>query len=368
MPIMRRRRCRLRRAVTALSLSAVLTIQAHHAAGQTIEDLREAFRDEAQTVNFVAVFQALSFFSASPGISGASYTFGGSAAGESGTDVNLFKLPISHEFKSTDFCIGGAGDLSGLDQAGTDAGAAGEEEPAADPGAHCVRPYAELSLSYLRAKENVLVPAFGDFEIDFDIKTYSALAGGGVSIPLSKGTTFRPILLLGYSRVADDSDTSGVLKEVLDASASGIIYNVEINSLITGGAAELRHQRSLTSDTGLEAHIRYNHVLSSVLSASDSSLEQSNDFGVLTANAEINTRTGLTLFSRDLHVLGSLGGTYFPGEQGAQLQSDFYYEVGGGVEIKENGLIQGVEGFELFGRYILGDDVTGYSIGLSLTF
>lgn len=361
----------MRRTAKLLLLSAVVIMQGlPPAASQTIEDLRDAFSDSAQAGNFVAIFQAISIFGASPGVSGAAYTFQAEPDAEK-TKINLFKVPTTHEFRPTNICLGGAGrsvaslaEVASFDE--TDDGAFGQR--ATDPGAHCIRPYAELSLSYLQAEETAPIPAFGDLEIDFDITTLTALAGTGLSIPISKGTLFRPILLFGYSRVTDDSDVSGEFAGVINAAAGGILFDVEINSLILGAAAELRHEHTLTNGIGLEGRLRYNHVLSDVLSASDRSLEQTNDFGVLAANLDARAKTDQTLFSRDLYVLGSVGGTYFPGEQGERIGTDYYYEVGAGLEISEDRIIQGVNGFELFGRYIFGDGVTGYKLGFSVAF
>ena len=331
----------MHRTTKLLLLSVIFTMQGLATAAQTNSDLQEAFRDAARSENAAAFFQAVSFFGASPGISGASYRFEDDGPDPSKTDVDLLKLPITHDFKSTEVCIAAV---------------------------RCVRPYAELSLSYLRAKEELAIPEFGDLEIDFDLKTFSALAGAGLSIPLSEGAFLRPILLFGYSRVIDDSELRGEFSDVIDAAASGILFDVEIDSLIYGAAAELGYRREVRSDVDFEAHLRYNQVRSDVISASDRSLKRSNDFGVVTTDLEVDVKTGYTLFSRDVHAIGSIGGTYLPGRQGDNLDSDFYHEVGGGLELKEDRIIKGVKGLKLFGRYIFGDDVTGYKFGVKLTF
>lgn len=251
------------RTAKLLLLSVVMTMPGLPAAAQSIEDLRDAFSDSAQAGNFVAIFQAISIFGASPGVSGAAYTFQAEPDAAK-TKINLLKVPVTHEFAATDLCIGAAQRHGGSDLGD---GAAGEsEQRETDTAAHCVRPYAELSLSYLRAKEEAPIPAFGDLVIDFDITTLSALGGAGLSIPVAEGTLFRPILLLGYSRVTDDSDVSGEFADVIDAAAGGILFDVEVNSLIVGAGAELRHQRNLTTGIDMEGRLRYNHVLSDVLS------------------------------------------------------------------------------------------------------
>ncbi|MGI9489729.1 MAG: hypothetical protein ACR2RF_28360 [Geminicoccaceae bacterium] len=220
----------------------------------------------------------------------------------------------------------------------------------------------------MRAKADLAIPDFGDLEIDLDLKTFSPLAGAGLSIPLWEGAFFRPILLFGYSRVIDNSEPRGEFSDVIDAAASGILFDVEIDSLIYGAAADLGYRREVKSDVDLEAHLRYNQVLSDVVSASDRSMKRSNDFGVVTSDLEVNAKTGYTFFSRDVHAIGSIGGTYFPGRQGDNIRSDFYHEVGGGLELKEDRIIKGIKGLKLFGRYIFGDDVTGYKFGVNLTF
>jgi hypothetical protein len=339
-------------------LSVVLTIHGWAAAAQSLDDLRDAVRDAVETENSVAVFQAISIFGASPGISGASYTFKDDDPDASTTDINVIKLPIAMDLKPPEQCAAAVRNTS--DEV--------PDEDADDPAWHCVKPYVELSLSYVNAEEQFNIPDIGDVAVDFDLDIFSALAGAGFSIPLQKGTVFRPIFLLGYSHIADDTDISGDDGAVVAALVDGIALNIEIDSLLIGAAAELQHQHRIASNTDLDATIRYNHVISEVVSASDEALEKSNDFGILTAEAEINRKIGWEVFSRDVHAVGSLGGSFLLGEQGRQFDTDFYTEFGAGVEIKDDSLVQGVEGLQLFGRYILGPDVTGYKIGAKLTF
>ena len=312
-------------------------------------------------------FQAIGLFSVAPGISGVNYEFGeDDDLGNSSAQINVFKVPLRREFAPLGRC--GVVNRLSIERNFQETSPPGLSRRSSDPNRRCVRPYGEIALSYVRATETQIIDFLDDYQIDFDVTMANALAGGGVTIPIDRRTMFRPLVLLGFSHVQDDAETSGVSADLIDPAAEGIYTNFEVNSLVFGGAAELRHQRRLTANSELDTHIRYSHVLVDTLSASDSSLERSNDFGVVSAGGEIDRKTGWRLFSRDLHLIGSLEGTYFPALIGDELGTDYLVGGGVGIEIKEDQIIRGVEGAQLFGRYIVGEDVTGYQVGLTLTF
>lgn len=355
--------------VKALFVVPVLLVHsAATADAQSIPGLRDAFREDITNINHVAGFQAIGLFAAAPGISGVNYEFGeDDNLGNSSAQIDVLKLPLRYEFSPLGRC-GAINRPSSENNIQEISSPSSNAQRSADPAQRCIRPYGEIAFSYVRATETQVIDFLDNYEIDFDVTMTNALAGGGLTIPLTKRTMFRPILLLGYSHVQDDAETRGISADLIDPAAEGIYTNFEVNSLVFGGAAELSHQRRLTANSELDTHIRYSHVLVDSFRASDRSLESSNDFGVVSAGGEVDRKTGLKIYSRDLHLIGSLEGTYFPALIGEELGTDFLVGGGVGIEIKEDQVIRGVEGAQLFGRYIVGEDVTGYQVGLTLTF
>jgi hypothetical protein len=178
----------------------------------------------------------------------------------------------------------------------------------------------------------------------------------------------RPIFLVGYAHVSDDTKVRGPFSDELSEAAADFLFDIEIDSYQVGAALEVEYQRPLSSDINLLTNARYNYLYSEVYDASDSVLETDSDFGVFTARAELDGPTGTTAFGRELRWIGFLAGTYLPGSQSDTLGFDSFVEIGGGIEVVDRGVIEGIEGVSVRASGIVGNNVTGWSVGLELEF
>lgn len=341
----------------------MMSIPVPSVSAQSLADLREAIRVIARDSNRIEVIQAFNFFSSTPGISGSYYEFSDEGLESGPARTNLVKVPGSYEFGNCGFVP----DAGPSDRNAPDPEPARSTERAREP--RCIKPYVEIGLTYARSTQDgqpALV--FPDTDINFDLTTFAAQTGLGVSFPLSKTLTFRPIFLLGYSYVEEDADVEGEFVDELREVAGGILFDFEAESLLFGPAAEFEYRAAIDDDFDVESTLRYDHVFDYVLDASDEVLEGTNDFGIWTANVKGTKATGIELYSRELSLIGTFGGSYFPGDLGDKLLADYYLEGGGGVEIAADGIIKGLQGVELSGLYIWGPDVTGYKFGLSVNF
>jgi hypothetical protein len=121
----------------------------------------------------------------------------------------------------------------------------------------------------------------------------------------------------------------------------------------------------------LEANIRYDHFYARNFDASDSVLETTDDFSVLTSEAEVSGPAPLKLFGRGTRWIAFIGNTYLPGDQGdsqSGIGFDNFFEVGGGVALIDPSVVDGIVGLSLRASLIIGQDVTGWSAGLALEF
>lgn len=350
----------MRRDAKALLLAAVFSLPGLDAASQETSDvIVEAVREGFQDGEIAEFFQALSILGVAPGVSGAAYTVDDDDPEFSDLDIKSVKLPIAREFKRNAFCVVNSG---GQDRSNYRLESLERSRSSDD---FCMTPYAELSLSYLKADQS---STLSDIATDFafDITTLSALAGVGLVIPLSESTTFRPILLGGYSRIDSDAEFSGDFAAEFDEGLEGILDNADLNAVLVGGAAELRHRHLFTNKVKLEARLRYNHLVSNVVEASDESLEQTNDFAVVTGYLEGSVPTGLTFFSRDLRALGFGGTNLILTKLGEEIDGeDFIHEIGGGLELSAAPVLKAIR---LRASALFGEDVTGWRAGLAVKF
>ncbi len=324
---------------------------------ELLEELRDEFREEG----FDSFYQSLGVFGVTPGFSNASYK-------ADGDTIKSIKIPYRRTFKEATLCLAKAQSDDPSDYVVTSL----ERSLDPDKNTVCAKPYGELALSYLRADAEIeefdpeLESSTG---IDIDVEAVSALAGIGLSIPLYDGTVLRPILLGGYSHITDRTTFKGEDGPLLDLLTNRIAFNVDVNNILIGGAVELQYDQRFANDTDLRIQIRYNHLASHGFRASDESLETTNSFGLATANMESSIPTGSTLFSRDLRVVGSIGGAYLPWDQaGNAIDINYLGEIGGGIELRDDTLVTGIEGFRIRVLKVVGDSIDGWKFGLSLRF
>ena len=271
------------------------------------DDIADLLLEDFDDGELAEAFQIFSIIGIAPGVSGARFEIDGDD-GDSDFEIRSFKIPIKRDWKKGGICF-----VASDDQRDTGY----ELQPLAEvrsDDALCARPYVELNLSYLKADQNVVdlddddEETFGPEILDLDITTLSALAGFGLTFPITERTSFRPILLAGYSHIDNDSAFEGELADEFNEILDGSLVDGELDSFLIGGAAELLHKRVLEGDIELDGNLRYNHLVSSVFEASDDVLEGTNDFIVITGKLEASIPTGFSLFQREVRALG-FGGT-----------------------------------------------------------
>src|SRR5215475_10051643 len=254
-------------------------------------------------------FQTFSIFGGTPGIAAAWYY--------SNFELNSFQLPISHSFDPIE-----GGFLSG------------------------VAPYAEITLGYLTGNQTFPLISDGNSpnSVKLSFNAWSALAGGGIDVPLGNGFKVRPLVLAGYSHVGGDAQFYGPNSAFLRSQVNGILSNSSLNSALLGGALELIYETPLRGDMNLRAQARYNELAALVTGASSNALQDNGSFGVANASVTLTGPTGWHIARNDVRWLGYAKGTWLPDTNPSVLGFNAFAEVGGGLQIIAPGVIRGVQG------------------------
>jgi hypothetical protein len=320
----------------ALPVAAVATLLLCNApaiAQVTGPQLRGIIKSAAVTSDLASAFQALTVFGATPGISTARLH-----VNDAGPDdrFSSYKLAPSYVF---------------------------------DTEASGIRAYVEMTVGYLNSTQfaSLAVNSPVPTAIDLDIDTFTALGGGGLEIDIAEGTVLRPILLAGYSRNSGGGVTNGPEGDLIREAGRGIFFDVFSNNFLIGGALALDHTRTMGEDSNLKLSLRYNHLLDRSFKASADELEGINSYGVLTGSARIDGPLPVTLAGFPLRWIGFASNTFLPRSKD-NLGFSFFFELGGGVEIVDPSIVDGVEGISLRTSSIAGDGVYGWSIGLAMEF
>ena len=251
-----------------------------------------------QSENLGRAFQTFSVFGGTPGIA--------AAQDYSNFDVNSFQLPIAHSFDSIK-----GGLLSG------------------------VAPYAEITLGYVTAYQVFPLTSDGNSpnSVKLSFNSWSALAGGGIDIPLGSGFKVRPIALGGYSYVSGDATFYGANSILARSQVSGILSDAALSSVLLGGALELIYEKALPGDVNVRAQVRYNQLVALVTGASSSALQGNDSFNVANASVTFTGPTDWQIARKAVRWLGYAKGTWLPDTSLSLLGFNSFAELGGGLQI-----------------------------------
>jgi hypothetical protein len=283
--------------------------------------------------NLGRAFETFSIFGGTPGIAAAKYY--------SDFNINNFQLPIAHSFDPIE-----GGYLNGI------------------------APYAELTLGYLTGDQTFpLTPDAGSpSSVKFSFNAWSALAGGGLNVPLGGGFTLRPIVLAGYAHVGGDANFSGANSALFRSLVSGVLSDASLNSALIGGALELIYETEFRGDLTLRTQARYNELAALVTSASSPLLKQDGSFGVANASVTLSGPTDWHIASNAVRWLGYAKGTWLPSTDSGVLGFNAFAEIGGGLQIVAPQVIRGVNGGTVRASAIVGPGVTGWLVSAALDF
>jgi hypothetical protein len=278
-------------------------------------------------------FQTFSILGGIPGIAAARYY--------SNFDVNSFQLPIAHSFAPIE-----GGPLSG------------------------VAPYAEITLGYVTGTQTFPLTSEGNSpnSVKLTFNSWSALAGGGIDVPLGNGFKIRPIVLAGYSYVGGDAQFYGPNSAIARSQVSGILSDASLNSVLLGGALELIYETPLRGDVNLRAQARYNEIATLVTGASSNALQDNGSFGVANASVTLTGPTSWHIANNAVRWLGYGKGTWLPDTNPSVLGFNSFAEVGGGLQIIAPDVIRGVQGATVRASAIVGPGVTGWLVSAALNF
>lgn len=302
------------------------------------QTLRESLADVSRAGDIASALHTFSIFGGVPGISAATYDSGG-------MHLDSYKVPVAHSFAPVESSwLGGAA------------------------------PYVEFTGGYIHGRENAIVSdrgyAAAGARVTYDVVT--ALSGVGLDIPvleyLGGKTIIRPIFLAGYTRIESDARFSGVAAPVLAQVTRGMLTNVSLDSLLIGGAVAALHERDLGRQMTLQVGLRFNQIADIGLSASDPAFNITNGFSVATASVELKGPTGFEVGSLSVRWIAFASGTWVLGQNSDALGFSRFAELGEGLEFADGQLLPGVSAVSLRGSGIVGDGVTGWSVGVKVSF
>lgn len=229
--------------------------------------------------------------------------------------------------------------------------------------------YLEGNLGTARLDAEFLVndPVVGPVGLDTDWTIYAASGGIGVDFAVSEHWVLRPILVAGLSHISNSTGFSGPGGDDVRAGLDGFLTNWNAQAGLYGRAAMAEYE-NLGDRYELNAKLRLTHV--EVVTIDTPSSEFDARIGADTANlfARLGQPMPFRLFDRPLRWLLQGSGSVFLGDQRDVLGFSWFSSAGVGLEADLAGHNDYVSRARPAVSAVVGNRVSGYAIGLGVSF
>ncbi|BAF73320.1 autotransporter domain-containing protein [Sulfurovum sp. NBC37-1] len=214
----------------------------------------------------------------------------------------------------------------------------------------------------------------GDEKISIPVKWNSLSITGGIGwdFPLTenKELKLRPIFNFTFGHVESDISLVGrYLREHfnLDSDSLAFLNNGRMNTYGYGGAIMLdwEHYRE---DYEVDVELRYTNIQLRSFGSDYGAIEGSSDANIISLWTRWRAPTGLTMLNNPLRYVLEGSNTTFLGAQRDALGFNYLTTVGVGLELDSSDYPVFITRTRVLLRYTFGENVSGYAIGLAMSF
>jgi hypothetical protein len=208
--------------------------------------------------------------------------------------------------------------------------------------------------------------------------TESASGGIGWDFPLKYKWVVRPIFNLALGTVTSDLSMSEQAAQTITSQAAvsargpirerlAFLTNGRLNTVGYGGSVMFDYE-SFSTAQDIDAELRYSYI--HLNSYGDTSQAVAGHADAQNASLYLRRRapTGIDVWSRPLRYVLEAAHTSYFGVQRGMLGFDALSSVGMGIELDSSKYDIIVTRTRLVARYMFGDNVEGYSLGLAVSF
>ena len=224
--------------------------------------------------------------------------------------------------------------------------------------------YLEGTLGYARYDPTFVASgqATGSVAVNWD--AYSATGGIGWDFPVAEGLVLRPIFNFSYGRV--DSELAATGQSGTGAEID-FLRNGRLDAYGLGGSLVLDYERYRPGNE-IDVELRYTNIYLRSFGASSTAVQGSADSQSVSLWSRWRAPTGITLLKRPLRYVLEFAHTRFFGDLDGVLGFNDLSSFGTGLELDSSAYDVTVTRTRLMARYMVGEHVTGWSIGLAVSF
>jgi hypothetical protein len=197
---------------------------------------------------------------------------------------------------------------------------------------------------------------------------FSGDGGLGISQPIGAGFHIQPLAHLGVSHVFNDTDFSGSGAALAQSLTKGILFNWDATYASYGGSFAVHNPDIPLGEFHLDAIVRYDMRHSMGIQVDEPVLDTEQNTEWLTARLRFDRETTWQLFGEPIHWLTDVGYRRLLGTAADSIGFADYWELGGGLGLTPKAAVPLIHHAELGAALLIGEDVIGFSIGLSVDF
>lgn len=197
---------------------------------------------------------------------------------------------------------------------------------------------------------------------------FSATGGVGWDFPLieSKELVFRPIFNVSLGHAVSDAKAAQFLINRRAGTELDFLDNGSLSAYGLGGAVmlDLEHVRE---NYEIDVELRYTYMHLQTF-ASPQAVRGSSDAQTANLYARWRAPTGAIVLHRPLRYVLELSHSTYLGSQAGILGFNHLTSLGAGLEVDTGAVTKLFSRVRLVGRYAFGQNISGTSVGLALSF
>lgn len=225
--------------------------------------------------------------------------------------------------------------------------------------------YLEGTLGYARY-DPTFVASNGQIQSSVAAKWdgYSATGGVGWDFPLARELVLRPIFNFSYGRVESNVSASG---QTASGDEFDFLRSGHLDAYGLGGSLVLDYER-YRPEHEIDVELRYTNIYLQSFGGSSTAVKGSADSQSVSFWSRWRAPTGLSMLERPLRYVLEFAYTGFFGDLDGVLGFNHLTSFGTGLELDSSARDIAVTRTRLMARYKIGEHVTGWSIGLAVSF
>jgi hypothetical protein len=195
----------------------------------------------------------------------------------------------------------------------------------------------------------------------------SGTGGAGWDFPIVENVVFRPIFNFSLGHVESDLAVAERIIERRTGSDIEFLENGRLNAYGLGGSVMLDYER-YRPENEIDVELRYTNIYLQSTSGTSEAVKGSASAQSASLWSRWRAPTGLRVLERPVRYVLELAHTQFLGDLRGVLGFDSLTSLGTGFELDSSAYDIFVTRTRVVGRFQIGDNVRGWSIGIAVSF